>query len=117
MKAGIMWGRKEGKESYMPVQSLRYLENQTLPDSVTRLFPLLDLDRRKGAAKVKRLFGVQSLTEDEVESRLRVTATRVSSIMSEEIDELKPYIYALRVEEDSDQSEAWTRKETQSGTL
>jgi hypothetical protein len=103
---GHMWGRKGNNSSYFQVNDLFYLENQTLPESAARLFPLLDLDYRRGAAKVKRIFGVKPLNPSETDIQIDdFDEHPLSSDFQREVDGLKPYIYALRVEADSKRSE------------
>ncbi len=103
---GTMWGKKEDTESYNSVGSMYYMENQTIPESAARLFPLLDLDKRRGAAKVKKLFGVQPFQASNREIRIKSFEEHaLSDELQEDLEALKPYIYALRVEEDTDHSE------------
>lgn len=106
LKEGKMFGRFGEKTGYFPVTGLYYFENPTLPESMLRLFPSLDLDRRSGAAKVKRLFGVEPFNLSAAQITVKDFEEHpCSPDFQMEVDRLKPYIYALRVEEDSDRSE------------
>jgi hypothetical protein len=106
MNEGKMFGRLGEEISYFPINKLYYFENPTLPESMLRLFPSLDLDRRKGAAKVKKLFGVESFNLSSANIKMiDFEEHPCSQDFQKEVDGLKPYIYALRVEEDSDHSE------------
>jgi hypothetical protein len=106
MKEGKMFGRFGEKTGYFPISDLYYFENPTLPESMLKLFPSLDLDRRKGAAKVKKLFGVETFSLSIANIMIREFEEHpCSKDFQKEVDRLKPYIYALRVEEDSDRSE------------
>ena len=102
MKEGKLWGMQNDKYDYFPKQSLRYLENQTLSKSVSKLFPLLSLEGRRGSGKVKRFFDVDTLNPSKLSIKIKEAHEHVSSIDFElEVEELKPFIYALRVKEDS----------------
>jgi hypothetical protein len=106
IKEGKMFGRLGEKTGYFPVDELYYFENPTLPQSMLRLFPSLDLDRRRGAAKVKKFFGVEPFSLSTANIKIRDFEEHpCSHDFQKEVDRLKPYIYALRVEEDSDRSE------------
>jgi len=106
MAEGKMFGRLGEKTGYFPVDELYYFENPTLPESMLKLFPSLELDRRRGAAKVKKLFGIKPFTLSAANIRIKEFEEHAcSQDFRKEVDRLKPYIYALRVEEDSDRSE------------
>ena len=112
-KTGKMFGKHGTASGYFPVEHLYYLDNFTLPEHIARFFPLLELDKRKGATKVRTLFNVTSLAADEIQTRIKVTDYEVhpwAGPLQEDLDRLKPYIYALRVEYDSDRSEPPTLK-------
>jgi len=112
-KTGKMFGRHGTESGYLPVEHLYYLDNVTLPEHIARFFPLLELDKRRGAAKVRTLFNVTSLAADEIQTRIKVTDYEVhpwARPLQDDFERLKPYIYALRVEFDSDRSEPPTLK-------
>lgn len=102
MDKGMMFGKKLEEAGYYPIDDLYYVDNNTLPDHIARLFPLVDLDKKRGSQKVQSLFGVQTLTEKSI--KLEVENTVEHSLNTEfrkEYDRLLPYIYALRANEDS----------------
>jgi hypothetical protein len=106
MKEGKMFGYIGGKPSYFPISDLHYFENPTLPASVLRLIPSLDLDRRRGAIKVRTLFGVKPFTLADAKITMNNFEEHpYSKEFQNEVEVLKPFIYALRAEEDSDRSE------------
>ncbi len=105
---GRMWGRAGAESGYYPVGELHYVDRLTLPDCVTSFFPLLELDKRRGAAKVQRLFNVAPLSSAEIEKSIAVTAYELhpcDGILRSQVECLKPYVYALRLEDDTDRSE------------
>lgn len=102
MSKGRMLGKKMGEIKYYPINQLYYLENITLPKNIADQYPLLELDKRRGADKVKRIFGVEQLTRDKIQ--IEITSFEehpCTQNFQSEIERLKPYIYALRVEEDA----------------
>ncbi len=106
LKEGKMWGLYGENRGYFPVTELYYFENPTLPVSMLSLFPSLDLDKRRGASKVKKLFGIESFNLSNAQITIKdFEEHSCSQEFQNEVDRLKPYIYALRVEEDSDYSE------------
>jgi len=105
MSKGKMLGRVKGEVSYCPINKLYYVDNITLPSNLTEEFPLLELDKRRGAAKVKKLFGVEQLTRDNI--KIDITHSmehNASQSFQSDFERLKPYIYALRVEEDTNRT-------------
>lgn len=101
LKQGKMLGKKNGKLEYYPVSQLYYLENITLPQNIADQYPLLEFDRRRGADKIKRIFGVEQLTTDKIQIEIVSSEEHpCSKNFQDEVERLKPYIYAMRVEED-----------------
>jgi hypothetical protein len=106
MQEGKMFGRLGEKTGYFPINQLYYFENPTLPESMLKLFPSLDLDRRRGALKVKKLFGVEPFNLSTANIKIiEFEEHPCAQDFQKEVEGLKPYIYALRIEEDSDRSE------------
>jgi len=102
MSKGKMLGKMKGKIAYYPVGELYYVDNITLPFNITGEFPLLEVDKRRGAAKVKKIFGVEQLTRDRIKIEvIHFEEHNVSQSFQGDFERLKPYIYALRVEEDT----------------
>jgi hypothetical protein len=106
LRSGWMWGRHNGKELYMPVGELRYNANLSLTKVIERHIPLVDIPRRKNTALVEGLFGIQSLTSEEVELVLLTSGTeddRGSEDAEHHLQMAIPYIYALRLERKLDE--------------
>lgn len=106
MEEGEMYGGIGEDKNYYPIKELFYVENNTLPDHIVKFFPLVDIDRRRGAKKVLTLFGIEQLTIDKIEIEIIETIEhKLNESFSYEFKRILPYIYALRVEEDSTQKE------------
>ena len=105
MVNGKMLGEKDGEVSYYPINKLFYLENITLPPKIAEQYPLLKMDKRRGASKVKKLFGVEPFTRDKIQIEIpKFEEHQFSKDFQDEIERIKPYIYALCVEEDVNQT-------------
>lgn len=105
MISGKMMGRVKGILSYYPIRELFYVENITLPSNIAEQFPLLEVDKRRGASKIKKLFGVEQLTRDKIQIEIiHFEEHPASQNFQGDIERLKPYIYALRVEADTNRA-------------
>lgn len=113
MEKGMVLCRREKRLEYVPVSEARYLSNRgQYGQSLTRQFPLLVLDSKKGARQVEKLFGVKPL------ERLRFGIHRpVQHPMQEdferEIDQFKVLAYALRMDQDTESAIARSIRQTQ----
>lgn len=102
MADGEMLGRWKGDVQYLPLDKLYYLEDMTIPDNIADQYPILDLEKRKGASKVKKLFGIRQLTLEKTGARIAEFKEHpCSKDFQSQIERLKPYVYALRVVEDT----------------
>ncbi|MFH1471768.1 MAG: DUF3883 domain-containing protein [Nanoarchaeota archaeon] len=102
MSEGKMWGKIGDTEGYFPISQLRYFGNSTLPESILNFFPVLLLDKPKVTAKVKKFFGVKPFKP--MEARIAIKEQNEHPLNKDfqmEVDRLKHYIYALRVEADT----------------
>ncbi len=97
-RQGKLLGRRGNEPpAYFPVDQLYYVDNAHVPAVVRKRVPLLELDRKQGAGKVKRLFGVESY--DTLGVTVRISAhmpTLSTADVSRELDQLKPFLSALR---------------------
>lgn len=106
LKSGKILARTGNELRFLPIQQVYYLDNSTIPDLITENFALLELDRKRGTRKVKRMFGVEPLNKDNVQIKVNDFTENILSIgLKQECKELMPFVYALRVLEDSDRSE------------
>ncbi|MBU1674137.1 DUF3883 domain-containing protein [Patescibacteria group bacterium] len=106
IEKGLMLGRKKGETGYYPIGQLFYVENNVIPEHITEHYPLVEIDRKKGVKKVYTLFGIEQLTNDKIQIQInQVKIHFLNDRFQDEINRLKPYIYALRVDEDNTQIE------------
>lgn len=111
MTSGKMLGKVKGVLGYYPISEIFYIENITLPSNIAEQFPLLEVDKRRGASKIKKLFGVEQLTRDKIQIEIiHFKEHPASRNFQSDIERLKPYIYALRVEADTNRANLSTLK-------
>ena len=106
LKEGQLWGKRGDSAQYFGIGELFYVEYTSLPDPVCREIPLLDFDRRRGAQKIQRLFGVEPLDNRKIDLVIDYyePSPRASELDSE-FEQLKPFVYAMRIDADSNKTE------------
>jgi hypothetical protein len=103
LRSGMMYGIQDGVAGYFQVNALRYQDSANLPAVLTAGLPLLALDKRRGASKVARVFGVKPVDASAKVSIKRVVLDLRQPDFANEIDQLKPFVYALYVDRDASQ--------------
>lgn len=100
LRSGKMWAKHKGVERYLPVGQLRFNANLAITKVIEAHIPLVELPSRKNIGLINQLFGIQSLTSQEIILRLRPEGTEYDP-MSEDANQhfhlAIPYIYALRL--------------------
>lgn len=99
---GMLWVRRSGVAGYHHVRDgIYYEDDTTMPEVVARKLPILDLDRRRGAQKMRRLFGVQPLSSLPIDVEIREVERHPRwEGLNREVKRLKPYAYAMRLHSD-----------------
>lgn len=102
---GKMLGRLHNKVDYFTINKLFYVEDNNFPEYVLAHYPLLEMDKRRSATQIKKIFGIEPLTKDKVQIHVEVFELHpLLENLSAEVEKLKPYIYSLRIDEDSTES-------------
>ena len=86
---------------------LRYNANLTVTKAIEAHIPLVDIPRRMNTTVVKQLFGITSLTSEEIQLRLVPEGTQYdvgSEDANQQLRSAIPYIYALRLAPSLDES-------------
>lgn len=100
IQAGKVWSRHDGVEQYLPVPTVRYNANVTIPPVVERFLKLADIPKRKSTKQVQQLFGVDPLSPADVRIEVVPEGTEYD-VSSEDANahfrDAVPYIYALRL--------------------
>jgi hypothetical protein len=107
LRTGRMWGRHGNSNSYLPISQLRYNANLTITQAIEAYIPLVDIPMRMNTMLVKQLFGISSLTPEEIRLELLANGTEydpASEDANQHLGIAMPYIYALRLEDNLDES-------------
>lgn len=102
---GSVFCKKNGEFSYEPVTNVYYVEDKTFGEDIISQFYTIEIDRRKGAKKIKALFGVTPLENLEFVLNSNPILHKLNDLFQKEIDVLKPYFYAFRLSKDIDGKE------------
>lgn len=102
---GLVYCKKDGKYSYEAAKNVYYVEDKTFGEDIINQFHTIEIDRRKGARKIKSLFGVTPLENLEFTLSSLPTLHNLNDLFQKEIDILKPYFYAFRLLKDTDGKE------------
>lgn len=86
--------------SYEKVSRAFYIENKTFGEEIIKQFHTIEIDRRKGQQKVKKIFGVKPLDKLDFQLITDPELHHLNSVFQNEITELRPYIYAFRIAKD-----------------
>ena len=104
---GRMWGRRAGSEGYLPTSDLRYNANLTITKAIEAHIALVDIPMRMNTGLVKELFGIASLTSKDIRLELLANGTEYDPASEDANQHLRlamPYIYALRLGDNLDDS-------------
>lgn len=102
---GLVYCKKEGKYSYEVAKNVYYVEDKIFGEDIISQFHTIEIDRRKGARKIKSLFGVTPLENLEFILNSNPILHNLNDLFQKEIDILKPYFYAFRLLKDTDGKE------------
>lgn len=105
LRTGRMWGRRAGTEGYIPISGLRYNANLTITKGIEAHISLVDIPMRMNTVLVKQLFGISSLTSDEILLTLLSDGTEYdpgSEDANQHLRVAMPCIYALRLADNLD---------------
>jgi hypothetical protein len=107
VRTGRMWGRHASSVGYLPISELRYNANLTITKAIEAHIALVDIPTRMNTALVKQLFGIASLTSEEIRLKLLADGTEYDSASEDANQHLRlamPCIYALRLADNLDDS-------------
>ena len=105
INTGLVYCQKNGGYSYEPIQNVYYVEDKIFGEDIISQFFTIKIDRRKGAKKIETLFGVKPLRNLEFELKSEPSLHELNEKLQNEIEELKPYLYAFRIQKDTDRKE------------
>lgn len=90
---------KDGK--FHSVEEVFYVNDRRYGEAVIRQFNTIDIERRRGKDKIRKIFGVKALDNLEFSVIGTPVAHHLSHKFEQEIESFKPYVYVLRKEQDN----------------
>jgi len=94
---GKMWGIGVEGEGYYQIKQLVYVYSEDFPQILSSYLNLIDLPKRVGPQKVRRLFGIEPFDRKKINQRiLRYVELPESRDLQAQFKAVKPYIYYLR---------------------
>lgn len=96
LSKGMVFCEKEGKNSYEKANTVFYVDNKRYGESVTNQFFTLEVDRRRGKTKIKKMFGVRPLEDLKLNLIDQPNFHNLNGRFELEIEAFKPYVYVFR---------------------
>lgn len=93
---------KGNVNGYYPISESYYINTKNFGNNVLKRFPLIMIDKKRGAQKIKRIFGVQPLQNISFDIIGQPILHSLNSLFEEEISRFKGLVYALRIGTDKD---------------
>ena len=96
LSKGMVFCEKEGENSYEKANTVFYVDNKRYGESVTNQFFTLEVDRRRGKTKIKKMFGVKPLEDLKLNLIDQPNFHNLNGRFEQEIEAFKPYVYVFR---------------------
>ncbi|WP_116787817.1 DUF3883 domain-containing protein [Flavobacterium psychrotrophum] len=85
---------------FIVASSCVYVNDKRYGEAILRQFNVIDIDRRRGKDKIRRLFGVQPLENIALKISQTPMPHSLNNAFVAEMENFKPYVYVLRREVD-----------------
>ena len=95
-KSGGVLAKQNGKEEYLPVKDVYYVDKKIYSDDILKNYPLLVLGKRAGASKIQKMFCVQPI-QATGEIKVEYEEHDLNAKYQNEFQKILPYIYAKRI--------------------
>jgi len=96
-RRGKVWGEREGKEDYFPLNDLRHIDEEGFPKALTENLAIAKLPKRTGKQKVKKILGINSLNRSEIiQNSISPEPSRRSEDRARWFNQAKPFVVCLR---------------------
>ncbi len=100
-KEGRMFAKVGNEIGYFSINELFYADSVSVPAQLRQIYKFLELYPKKGASKVKRLFGVNTFSLSEMSYSISNFILHSRTDEGEaDFERLKPYLYALVIDQD-----------------
>lgn len=94
---GQLWAKRGDKEGYYSVQEALHVDMEGLPIALLESLVIADLPKKRGSAKVSRLFAIKSVDRVAVAEKVEHhVSAPCAQLADSRLQECKPYIRALR---------------------
>lgn len=100
-KTGKVLCRINKQNVYVNHSEAYYIENKRYGESIINQYNAIEIDRRRGKSKVKKIFHVKPLEELELKLYEEPVIHQLSKLFEEEIHRFRPYVYVLRMDSDT----------------
>lgn len=97
---GSVFCKKHNTYSYEQISNVYYVENKRYGESIINQFHTIEIDKRRGVKKIRKLFGVEPLKDIKITLRNEPETHPLNSVFEQDLEAFKPYIYVLRQETD-----------------
>lgn len=101
LSEGKVYCKKKGECSYENTNTVFYVDNKRYGESVINQFFTIEVDRRRGRSRIKKIFGVKPIEN----LRLNLCNEPIFHILNgkfeQEIEAFKPYVYVFRQDLDT----------------
>ena len=97
VSTGKIWGCHGATEGYFPIRNTWHIDYEGFPLALLEKFPIADLPKKRGNAKVKLLFGLKCIDRTSVKEIVEhhVVATNAGDADAS-FQKAKPFLLALR---------------------
>jgi hypothetical protein len=85
---------------FLPYGQVYYVNDKRYGESITGQFPTIDIDRRRGKEKIRKLFAVKPLDNIQLTVTGEPGTHPLDMPFISELESFKPYVYVLRKEMD-----------------
>ncbi|MBZ0264962.1 DUF3883 domain-containing protein [bacterium] len=106
LKDGMLWCYRNNSGEYLPLSNgVFFVADTAVPQAIVDNMPTLDLPRGRGTDKIERLFGAKTIRSNEILLEIsNKTEIANSYLLNDQLERLKPYILALRLDSTPDVS-------------
>lgn len=106
LERGLLWCYLNGTGEYLPVSDgIFFSADSAVPQAIVNSMPTLDLPRGRGSEKIERLLGAKAIRSQEILLEIiSVQKIAYGNILNDQLERLKPYILALRLDSTPDVS-------------
>jgi len=97
IESAMMWGLGPDGAKYYPIRDLLHADSEDFPEQLCTHLTLVDLPKRVGSLKVRRLFGIEPVDRRKIIQKIRrVVEHPETQDIQVQFHRIKPYLFYLR---------------------